>query len=305
MGDNELEERSGTIAQALLRMNGKLAAEALKADPLSSSGRIAGFRRRRIKRASRPAISSLSAAGRRKRRPTISSRSSTVRKKQGQKDCYAVTSSRTSSGACSTRRSSHGTTNMTQGPTVHGQCLDWSRVLASRCVAGGRGSGCQFLVAGLGSSGGQRTGQSAAEIADHDFSGRGASQLETWDPHPGTKIGGPTKVHRDGRQGTANCRFVPASRRGNRFAVGHPLARFQGRGPRAGIVSAENGLSARSDAPPSGARRDPGQPVARPVDRHAAAHFDRQRRMAGARRIPRRSVRCASAFTIRAAKFPT
>ena len=43
MGDNELEERSGTIAQALLRMNGKLAAEALKADPLSSSGRIAGF----------------------------------------------------------------------------------------------------------------------------------------------------------------------------------------------------------------------------------------------------------------------
>jgi hypothetical protein len=43
MGDNELEERSGTIAQALLRMNGKLAAEALKADPLSSAGRIAGF----------------------------------------------------------------------------------------------------------------------------------------------------------------------------------------------------------------------------------------------------------------------
>jgi hypothetical protein len=43
MGDNELEERSGTIAQALLRMNGKLAAEALKADPLSSVGRIAGF----------------------------------------------------------------------------------------------------------------------------------------------------------------------------------------------------------------------------------------------------------------------
>jgi Protein of unknown function (DUF1549)/Protein of unknown function (DUF1553) len=43
MGDNELEERSGTIAQALLRMNGKLAAEALKADPFSSVGRISGF----------------------------------------------------------------------------------------------------------------------------------------------------------------------------------------------------------------------------------------------------------------------
>jgi hypothetical protein len=43
MGDNELEERSGTIAQALLRMNGKLAAEALKADLFSSVGRIAGF----------------------------------------------------------------------------------------------------------------------------------------------------------------------------------------------------------------------------------------------------------------------
>lgn len=43
MGDNELEERAGTIAQALLRMNGKLAADAIKADPFSASGRISGF----------------------------------------------------------------------------------------------------------------------------------------------------------------------------------------------------------------------------------------------------------------------
>ena len=42
-GDSELDERSGTIAQALLRMNGKLAAEAIKPDPLSATGRIAGF----------------------------------------------------------------------------------------------------------------------------------------------------------------------------------------------------------------------------------------------------------------------
>ena len=35
LGDNELDERSGTIAQALLRMNGKLASEALQAGPLS------------------------------------------------------------------------------------------------------------------------------------------------------------------------------------------------------------------------------------------------------------------------------
>jgi hypothetical protein len=43
LGDNELDERSGTIAQALLRMNGKLASEALRAEGMSATSRIAGF----------------------------------------------------------------------------------------------------------------------------------------------------------------------------------------------------------------------------------------------------------------------
>ena len=43
LGDNELDERSGTISQALLRMNGKLATEALAAEALSATGRIANF----------------------------------------------------------------------------------------------------------------------------------------------------------------------------------------------------------------------------------------------------------------------
>ncbi|HEX4070353.1 MAG TPA: DUF1549 domain-containing protein [Planctomycetaceae bacterium] len=43
LGDNELDERSGTIAQALLRMNGKLASDALRAKDMSASSRITSF----------------------------------------------------------------------------------------------------------------------------------------------------------------------------------------------------------------------------------------------------------------------
>jgi Protein of unknown function (DUF1549)/Protein of unknown function (DUF1553) len=43
LGDNELDERSGTIAQALLRMNGKLASDALVAKDMNSSSRITSF----------------------------------------------------------------------------------------------------------------------------------------------------------------------------------------------------------------------------------------------------------------------
>jgi hypothetical protein len=43
LGENELDERTGTISQALLRMNGKLPADAIKADPLNSSSRLSTF----------------------------------------------------------------------------------------------------------------------------------------------------------------------------------------------------------------------------------------------------------------------
>jgi hypothetical protein len=43
LGENELDERTGTISQALLRMNGKLAADAVAADPLNASARLSNF----------------------------------------------------------------------------------------------------------------------------------------------------------------------------------------------------------------------------------------------------------------------
>jgi hypothetical protein len=43
LGENELDERTGTISQALLRMNGKLAADAIAADPLNASARLSNF----------------------------------------------------------------------------------------------------------------------------------------------------------------------------------------------------------------------------------------------------------------------
>jgi hypothetical protein len=43
LGENELEDRAGTIPQALLRMNGNLINETIDAKPFSASGRIAGM----------------------------------------------------------------------------------------------------------------------------------------------------------------------------------------------------------------------------------------------------------------------
>ena len=43
LGPDELEQRSGTITQALLRMNGRLTRELIEANPLNSTGRVAKF----------------------------------------------------------------------------------------------------------------------------------------------------------------------------------------------------------------------------------------------------------------------
>lgn len=43
LGENELEDRAGTIPQALLRMNGQLTRDALNSSPLSAPGRISGM----------------------------------------------------------------------------------------------------------------------------------------------------------------------------------------------------------------------------------------------------------------------
>ncbi|MBD3672733.1 MAG: DUF1549 domain-containing protein [Planctomycetaceae bacterium] len=43
LGPDELDQRSGTITQALLRMNGSLTRELIEANPLNSTGRVANF----------------------------------------------------------------------------------------------------------------------------------------------------------------------------------------------------------------------------------------------------------------------
>lgn len=43
LGENELEDRAGTIPQALLRMNGEFARDVAKTNPANASGRIAGM----------------------------------------------------------------------------------------------------------------------------------------------------------------------------------------------------------------------------------------------------------------------
>jgi uncharacterized protein DUF1549/uncharacterized protein DUF1553 len=43
LGENELDDRTGTISQALLRMNGKLADDVIKAGPLNASTRLTSF----------------------------------------------------------------------------------------------------------------------------------------------------------------------------------------------------------------------------------------------------------------------
>ncbi len=85
LGDNELDERSGTIAQALLRMNGKLASDALRAEAAERDEPHRQFCRHGSRRASRRAISSPSPAGRRKRRATIFVPQLASAEKSGQK----------------------------------------------------------------------------------------------------------------------------------------------------------------------------------------------------------------------------
>ncbi len=54
-------------------------------------------------------------------------------------------------------------------------------------------SGLTFTVPGLDLRAAERRGDERRKSLIVVWLGGGASQLETWDPHPGTKIGGPTK----------------------------------------------------------------------------------------------------------------
>ena len=63
------------------------------------------------------------------------------------------------------------------------------RDLLKAAIAGG----LSFAVPGLDLRAAERRGNERAKSLIVIWLGGGPSQLETWDPHPGTMIGGPTK----------------------------------------------------------------------------------------------------------------
>lgn len=60
-------------------------------------------------------------------------------------------------------------------------------------LAAAMGAGVSFLLPSLEAKETNRRGDERKKSLIVLWMGGGASQLETWDPHPGTKIGGPTK----------------------------------------------------------------------------------------------------------------
>lgn len=72
------------------------------------------------------------------------------------------------------------------------------------------GLGLSFSLPALDSRAAERRGRERARSLILVWLGGGASQLETWDPHPGTKIGGPTRA-------------IPTNLPGLQIAAQYPL----------------------------------------------------------------------------------
>ena len=173
-----------------------------------------------------------------------------------------------------------------------------------RCACRGA-LGVSFLLPALDARAANERGKARQKSLITIWLEGGASQLETWDPHPGTKIGGPTQAIATAVRGLQIADSFPQLAAEIGSLSRDSFARFQGGGPRAGVVPLEDGLSPRSDAAPSVARGDPGQPASRrrrsccrstfrsatPTGRHAADFWAIS------------STPFAS--TIRAARFPT
>ena len=92
----------------------------------------------------------------------------------------------------------------------------------------------------------------------------GPSQLETFDPHPGTNIAGGTQAIKTAAAGVQLADGLRAARRADGVAVARPLAGQQGRRSRARHVPGEDRLPARSDRRASVDRRDLLPRAARP-----------------------------------------
>ena len=56
------------------------------------------------------------------------------------------------------------------------------------------GMGLSFLLPGISASAAEKRGSDRPKSLITLWMAGGPSQLETWDPHPGSEIGGPTKA---------------------------------------------------------------------------------------------------------------
>ena len=120
----------------------------------------------------------------------------------------------------------------------------------------------------------------------------GPSQLETFDPHPDTRIAAGTKAIATAVEGHPARRGVRATGRGQMGSVAlDPVDGQQGGRPRARHVPDEDRLSARSDRRAPLDRRDLLPRAAGGPDRDSPAHLDPDRPVARSRRLPRRRVR--------------
>lgn len=88
--------------------------------------------------------------------------------------------------------------------------------------------------------------------------GGGPSQLETWDPHPGKSVGGPTRALKTSIPGVEIAEYFPALAEQLRHVSVIPLVGFERRGPRSGYLFCEDGVSARCYGPAPGGRGDCG-----------------------------------------------
>ena len=136
----------------------------------------------------------------------------------------------------------------------------------------------------------ERTRQPAQSIILLWLDG-GPSQLETFDPHPDTRIAGGTKAIATAVAGHPARRGLRATGRPDGLGRLDPVDGQQGGGPRARHVPDEDRLPARPDGRASLDRRDLLPRAAGGPDRHPPAHLDPDRAVAEPGRVPGRRVR--------------
>ena len=134
--------------------------------------------------------------------------------------------------------------------------------------------------------------------------GGGPSQLETFDPHPDTRIAAGTKAIATAVRGIQLARGLRATGRPDGLGRLDPIDGEQGGRPRARNVFDEDRLSARSDGRAPLDRRDLLPRAAGGPDRHSPAHLDPDRPVAEPGRVSRAASSTRSRSAIRRANLP-